>query len=225
MLQSKQLVCPAQIEAVIFDVDGLLLDTEGIYTDVTQKVIQEWGDYSLSNKLKASLLGLGQEEGCQRLIDAFSLPVSYAELLLKMEDLYRAYFPNCKPKQGAKELVLELIRKNVPIAIGTSSSKEYLDWKLQKHQDWFSHFQTIVTPEHKDVQQAKPSPDIYVTAAKELGIDPQACIVFEDSPAGISAAKSAGMYAVAIPEETTSLDRLQHADTILTSLSAFTWHT
>jgi pseudouridine-5'-monophosphatase len=114
-----------------------------------------------------------------------------------------------------------LSANNVPIAVGTSSSRHFFDLKTTLHKDLFALFDTIVTADDPQVGAAKPAPDIFLVAAQRLGIPAAQCMVFEDSPFGITAAKAAGMLAIAVPDPAMPAEKFSHADRVIRSLESF----
>lgn len=208
------------IKAVIFDMDGLLLDTEGIYTEVTQMIAQRHGrnfDWSI----KQNTIGLGAGDLAAYIVKALDLPMTPDEFMETRAPLMAERFPHAMAMAGAETLVRHLKAAGVPIAVGTSSSRHYFAQKTTLHQEWFALFDTVVTADDPEVGAAKPAPDIFLVAARRLGVEPKDCLVFEDSPFGITAAKTAGMFAIAVPDAAMPAEKYLHADDKLKSLLEF----
>ncbi|WP_397450836.1 HAD-IA family hydrolase [Pseudomonas sp. NA-150] len=208
------------IKAVIFDMDGLLLDTEGIYTEVTHLIASRYGR-AFDWEVKRDTIGRGARDFAGYVINALELPMSIDEFLTTREPMLNERFPQSSAMAGAEALVRHLAANNIPIAVGTSSSVHYFEAKTTLHRAWFELFDTVVTADDPQVGAAKPAPDIFLVAARRLGVDPKDCLVFEDSPLGVTAAKAAGMYAVAVPDSHMPLEQYTHADLCLPSLEAF----
>lgn len=208
------------IRAVIFDMDGLLLDTEQIYTDVTQAIVGPYG-HRFDWTVKQDTIGLGEIALAERIISAFDLPMTATDFLARREPLLQSRFAAVPAKPGAERLVRHLAAHDIPIAVGTSSSRALLELKSGPHQDWFALFDVIVTADDEAVQHAKPAPDIFRVAAQRLGCTPAQTLVFEDSPFGIQAAKAAGMPVIAVPDAAMDRTRFDHAHDVIDSLCVF----
>ncbi|OGG96430.1 MAG: HAD family hydrolase [Candidatus Lambdaproteobacteria bacterium RIFOXYD2_FULL_50_16] len=209
-----------KIKAVIFDMDGLLLSTEPIYTEVTKAVVSQFGK-SFDWALKSKMIGRGRIESAQILIDGLSLPLTPDGLYELQKPLMEKAFLLAQPMPGAFALTSALVVQTVPIALATSSNQHLYQIKTHQHQVWFSQFSAIVTGDDPLVAHCKPAPDIFLEAARRLRIAPEFCLVFEDAPTGIAAAKAAGMAAVAVPDPHMDLAEYQDADLILGSLEYF----
>ena len=186
------------VRAVLFDLDGVLLDTEPLYTKGIQQVVSAWGkvyDWSI----KRDMIGRSELEGARILISRLELPVSIEEYMARREPALLALFANAPHMQGAPELVQALAERNVPMAVATSSKTRLFQLKTTPHA-FFSVFQTVVCGDDPEVKALKPAPDIFLAAARRIAQEPAACLVIEDSPAGVRAAKSAGMQVIAIPD-------------------------
>ena len=210
-----------RIKAVIFDMDGLLLDTEGIYTQVTQLISDRYGGRAFDWHFKQNTIGLGAYDLASYIVRALELPISPEAFLELRTPLMNERFPFAAAMAGAEALVRHLSAQGIPIAVGTSSSRHSFGHKTTLHREWFSLFGTIVTADDPEVGAAKPAPDIFLTAARRLGVAPEDCLVFEDSPFGVTAAKAARMTAIAVPDEAMADSKYHHADQIIRKLADF----
>jgi len=210
------------IKAVLFDMDGLLLETESIYTEVTQMIVGRY-DKVFDWSVKSHMIGRDSFEAATYLVKALELPFTPEYYLEERNALLDERFAFAKEKPGARALVAKLKEAGIPTAVATSSNQHHFAIKTSQHQDWFCLFDTVVTSDHADVKRAKPAPDIFLTAAAQLSITPEHCLVFEDAPSGVAAANSAGMSVVAVPDPNMSHDAFSDASDIIDSLEAFDW--
>lgn len=199
--------------------DGLLLDTEIIYTQVTQRIVGAFGK-EFNWSIKSNMIGLPSLESARYLVEALSLPIKPEDYLRQRDAFLRAAFPSCQALPGAQLLVNHLAVNRVPIAVATSSSREFYDLKTEQH-PWFSLFNAVVTADNAQVKHGKPAPDIFLYAAQVIGAQPQSTLVFEDAPSGLAAAKAAGMRAVVVPNVNMDKSRYTGADLIIDNLLEF----
>ena len=200
--------------------DGLLLDTEPIYTRATQQLVAPYGK-TFDWSVKSQMIGRPAAVSARILVDALELPIEPEEYLERREAIMIDLFPDAPAKPGARVLVEHLTGCDVPCAVATSSSLPHFDAKTARHGDWFAHFTTVVTADHPDVVHGKPAPDIFLTAARQLGVEPRACLVFEDAPSGVEAARAAGMSVVAVPDPAMDRAAFSDADLVLGTLHDF----
>jgi pseudouridine 5'-phosphatase len=202
---------------IIFDLDGVLLDTEPLYTRATQEVVGEFGkvfDWSV----KGDMIGRSALDGARTLIAALGIPLAPEEYLRRRKPLLEALFTEAEPIPGARELCEALGAAGVPLAVATSSDAHQLRLKTDRHA-WFSLFSTVVCGDDPRVSALKPAPDIFLVTARELGVDPEHCLVFEDSLAGVAAARAAGMQVVALPDAAMDARRYTDADLVIGSFA------
>jgi len=205
-------------EAVIFDLDGLLLDTEPLYQTAYSEVISRFGkDYD--QELRSNVLGRGEEEGAQMIVTAKQLPITAEELLNQRDELLEVLFLDCKPMPGAVELTKHLNKLGIPLAVATSSKEYFVGIKLRKHKDWFTIFDHLICGDNEQVKNSKPAPDIFIAAAKAINKDPTKCLVFEDSPSGAEAGYRAGAHVIAVQQDAQLREtRYPNANLVLSSL-------
>ena len=200
---------------VIFDLDGVLLDTEKLYTEATQAVVSEFGK-TFDWALKKRMMGRNELEAAQLLVDTLALPISAAEYLRRQRPIAEQLFRGATEIPGAEKFVASLADRGLTLSIGTSSTRRLFEIKT-RHLAWFSLFSAVVTGDHPEVRQLKPAPDIFLAAARANGGVPERCLVLEDSPAGVLAGRAAGMSVVAIPDAALDDSHFAAADLIVRS--------
>lgn len=130
-------------------------------------------------------------------------------------------YPQAQFLPGVIRLTKHLYQNQIPSAIATSSSRHHFNMKTIHHQQWLSLFDCFVLGDDPEIRQGKPAPDIFLIAAKRLGANPEQCLVFEDSIAGMEAALAAKMSVVAIPDPDLDKTLYRNAHQILNSLTEF----
>ncbi len=204
----------------LFDMDGLLLDTEIIYTEVTQSIVSRFGK-TFDWSIKANMIGLPAMVSAKYLVNTLQLPISAETYLQERDQLLCAKFPTCRAMPGAENLIRNLHSHAIPMAVATSSSRDLFNLKTAKHQNWFKLFNTIVTGDDPEIKHGKPAADIFNVAAKRLNANPQNTLVFEDAPSGLAAGIAAGMRVIVVPDPNMDQSRYQTAERILNSLEEF----
>ncbi|MDR1726513.1 MAG: HAD-IA family hydrolase [Acidobacteriota bacterium] len=209
-----------EITHVIYDNDGLLLDTEPFYTAAHGAVAARYGK-TFDWSVKGRVIGLRAEDSARIVIDALRLPLTVPEYLEARRAKLEELFPQAEPLPGAVRLTRHLARLGVPQAVATSADRPHFELKVTRHREWYGVFDLVVTGDDPDVGEGKPAPDIFLLAAARMGAEPGRCLVLEDSPAGVAAARAAGMYAVAVPDP--HMDRAEYgaAHEVLDSLERF----
>lgn len=178
----------------IFDMDGLLLDTEFIYEKSVRAICESFGkDYRQDVRLK--VMGTTEQKTAETVINECEVPLTVEEFLHRLDDLVRVEFQHLNLMKGAERLLRHLHGSNVPFCLATSSGKEMAKIKMSSHSglfELFSHY--VMGSTDPEVINGKPAPDIFLIAARrfEDKPDPSKCLVFEDSPNGIKSAIAAG---------------------------------
>lgn len=190
--------------AVIFDMDGLLVDSESVWLIAEKEMIESRG-YVYTDEVRAQIVGLRMDEFIVKLHEIYQfeddLAVLHDQLLARMLELIPE---RVQPQPGARELIAYIVRHNIPTAIASSSAVSIIDATV-KAQGWEDVFAVRCSAE--DEARGKPAPDVYLTASRRLNIAPTNCLALEDSPNGARAAVAAGMTCYAVPDAShTSID-------------------
>ncbi|KAF8426027.1 HAD-like domain-containing protein [Tirmania nivea] len=204
------------IRACLFDMDGLLLNTEDLYTQVTNTILKEFDRPLLPWSVKAKLQGRPGPSSLEVFMQWANLPISTSEWLVRSSALQRKIFPSCAPLPGVTDLLQTLLAAGVEIAVATSSNSTNYALKashLQKEVfDFFPPSQIIKGDDPRIPHgRGKPSPDIYLLALETINarrkaegkdeIEPRETLVFEDAVLGVEAGRRAGMGVVWVPHE------------------------
>ena len=200
--------------------DGLLLDTEIFYTQVTQTIVGRFGK-TFDWSLKSNMIGRPSIDSARYLVSELDLPITAEQYLEERDGMLRKAFANCEPLPGAENLVRLLKQSGIPIALASSSSHELYEIKTHRHRSWFDLFDAVVTGDHPAIEKGKPAPDIFLHAADQINAQPHTTLVFEDAPSGLQAGKAAGMQVVVVPNPEMDKARYRDADLILSSLQEF----
>ena len=184
--------------AVVFDMDGLMFNTEDVYTAVGTEILRRRG-CEFTVELKNRMMGLRPQPTFEAMIRYCNLSDTWQELAAESNRLFIDMLDErLASLPGLLELLAALEQAGIPKAIGTSSSRKLVAACLKPFQ-MEQRFQFILAAE--DITHGKPHPEIYLTAARRFGIPPAEMMVLEDSQNGCIAAASAGAYTVAVPGE------------------------
>jgi HAD superfamily hydrolase (TIGR01549 family) len=188
---------PSPFYAVIFDLDGVLADSEPWWNQIDAKLLAEYG-VSYRGEYHRNVLGVSYRLAVEFYKNAFHISASVEELMRRRGEIATDFFANRVGLFSSAKTTLEQLREmKLPLAVATSSVSASARPFLERT-GIRSLFSVVVTGD--EVQQGKPHPEIYLRAAKKLGISPEACLVIEDALAGIAAAKAANMRVAAIPD-------------------------
>ncbi|KRZ25907.1 Pseudouridine-5'-monophosphatase [Trichinella pseudospiralis] len=197
MIANEKFLQP--VTHVIFDLDGLLLDTETVHGECINEVMGRFGK-QLTCDLAVQIRGRPQKEGFQLLVEKANLPISADELIQLTDEKERKRFPESKLMPGAERLVKHLHQHSIPMAVCTSEKGEYYKLKISKYPELFKlmHHATCI-PEEKEISRGKPHPD--------------------DSVSGALSGIAAGMQVVLVPDE--SLDKSKYPNVTCAIKSLF----
>ena len=204
------------MKAVIFDMDGVIIDSEPIHFEVDMQTMREFG-VNISKDELNKYVGTTNEYMLNDLINKYKIQKSIKEILeYKMElTIRRIKETKINAISGIPELLISLKHKNIKTAIGSSSPKELIITVIEKFQ-LGKYFDCIVSGD--EVKEGKPKPDIYLEVSKRIGVNPEECIVIEDSRNGVLAAKNAGMKCFGFRNVNSGNQDLSKADIIVDSI-------
>jgi len=206
------------LRALVFDLDGVIWDGEPLYHEAFNVVLAPYGHY-VSDTDYSEIIGLSVEAAWDWVRRRFSMTESPAVF-------YRAYNmavlelmkQPAEPLPGVRELLAELRRREIPVGLASASLRQWVDATLAGL-GLQNTFDTTVSA--SEVHRSKPAPDLYLAAAKELGVPPERCLAVEDTASGIAAAKAAGMLALQVRAASTALPPLPQADFVIEDYSQF----
>jgi HAD superfamily hydrolase (TIGR01509 family) len=180
-------------DAVIFDLDGVLVDSERTWNGAKEALVRSAGGV-WRDEAPHVMMGMSSVEWAAYLHDELQVPMDVEEInrevVARMEETYRRELPLLP---GASEAVRAL-GERWPLALASSSNRELIDLVLE-----LSGFAFGVTVSSEEVPRGKPAPDVYLAAASGLGVAPERCVAIEDSSNGLRSAAAAGMAVIAVP--------------------------
>ena len=187
------------VRGVLFDLDGVVIDTEKLYTRFWMEAARDLG-YPMTREQALQLRSLGSDLGQRKLESFFGTGIRYDAVRARRIEMMEAFLAEhgVEEKPGIRELLAHLKEKGIPCAITSSSSVPVIRRHLGSL-GLLGCFAALCSG--KDVPNGKPAPDIYLHGAATLGVAPEDCLAIEDSPAGIESAWRAGCMAVIVPDQ------------------------
>lgn len=201
-------------EAFIFDMDGVLVNSEPFYVEVEQSNFRHLG-LEISEKEHQAYQGTATDRMWQLIKERHGIEHPVDELVKMTNSLVTPYFNSLEkmePMPGVKNLIEKLKEKGIPLAVASSSYADVIEIILQKT-GLKSYFDVVVSSQMAGA--SKPEPDIFLLTARKLSVPPEKCIVIEDSTNGIKAAKAAGMFCIAFAGPGSELQDQTQADLIV----------
>lgn len=188
------------LKAVVFDLDGLMLNTEDVFAMSGEQLLERRG-LKMTSEFHHAMLGRRPDEAFQNLKDLTGITDTIEQLKAETRELFQAIAADhLATMPGLDDLFAGIDALSLPKAVATSSPRDYLNDMLSRF-DLQSHFEFTLTAE--DVAHGKPHPEIYQTAARRFDIPTHSMLVLEDSQAGVTAGASAGAVTVAVPNQHT----------------------
>jgi beta-phosphoglucomutase family hydrolase len=206
-------------EAVIFDMDGILIDSEPLHIQLEEEIFKEIGA-NVSFEEHISFVGTTSHYMWEYVINKYNIPHTVEELVEMDRKRYFDYISKnddaIKPIEGVDKLVRELYSKKVKLAVASSSPIKVIKLVV-KRLKLESYFDELVSGDF--VKRSKPHPDIFIYAAEKLLVEPERCLVIEDSNKGVLAAKSAGMKVVGFINPNSGNQDINMANMVIRSFS------
>ena len=199
------------IKAIIFDRDGVIINTEGLVASSVTQAFKHFG-YTVTKEDLNYIIGRSADKYKDYFLSKHNF--DFEEYRKLQKEMFTKDINNIPVFHKTIELIKELYSRNIPIALTTSAGKETTK-EILTHIGIYNMFNVIVTKE--DCVNHKPDPEPYLLTAKKLNIEPKDCLVLEDSELGVQSAISAGMYCFAIPNEYTQHQNFNIATKILNS--------
>ena len=204
--------CDVMIKAIIFDLDGVIVESEKAHIEAEQQAFLEHG-VQISAEGLHKYTGTTAKMMFTELIKKHKLNTTFEEIFSQKEEiLFKLLEQEAEPTRGVIELLEKLKKRNVKLAIGSSSNKKLIEYVLRKLS--ITHlFDCVVSAEN--IVHSKPNPEIFLKAAAELGVSPVECAVIEDAKLGVEAAKRAGIKCVGYRNPNSGQQDLSKADMII----------
>ena len=206
---------PASIRAVVFDLDGLMFDTEALFFRVSAEMVAARGK-TFTPEIMRAMIGRRSVEAGYMLKTMTGLDEPLDVLLADVRQRFYAEMETAvHPTPGLFHLLDRLGHHGLPLAVATSSRRSYAAQLLGQHR-LLNRFRFVLGSE--DVARGKPDPEIYLTAIERFDVPPRSVLVLEDSPAGVASGRAAGAYVVGVPHEHSPARAMQSADLIVPGL-------
>lgn len=204
-----------EIRAVVFDLDGLMLNTEDIFELAGVELLRRRG-LQMTDEIRRGMMGRRAHEAFEVLKQKTGIHDDLMTLMLETKEIFGQLSENRLAMMPGLATLLELIeRRQLPKAVATSSPRPYMEYHLEKF-NLLPRFQVTLTAE--DVIHGKPHPEIYLTAASRLNVLPEQMLVLEDSETGSLAAASAGAFVVSVPSRHTDYGDFSRSNLVIPSL-------
>ena len=209
----------ARFSAVVWDVDGVLIDSEPLHEETISTVCARYG-YDFGKKESEQWLGKSMAEMWRSIPELRGFGLTFDELLDKLVERYIERVHGDMARRPAPEIVGRLAARGVPQGAASSSPRRVVEANVAAV-GVDGHLDAVVAVD--DVENGKPAPDLYLEAAARLGMAPAVCLAVEDTATGVAAARAAGLTVIAWPNEMTAGMDFSRADFRLDDLEAFDW--
>ena len=203
------------LKGIIFDMDGVIIDSEPIHYEIEQNLLKKLGA-NLSKKEHATFIGTTDYNMWSSLKERYNLEPSVEEIIDMKKELFLRNIDKIQLIDGFYDFMTMLYKKGYKLGLASSNNRKAVESIVEKFElDKYIE----VTMSGEDVSKGKPDPEIFLTTAKKLSINPEDCIVVEDAENGVVAAKAAGMKCIALQGNNIGLQDLSNADIIIENFS------
>ena len=203
------------LKGIIFDMDGVIIDSEPIHYEIEQNLLKKLGG-KLSKKEHATFIGTTDYNMWSSLKEIYNLEPSVEEIIDMKKELFLRNIDKIQLIDGFYDFMTMLYKKGYKLGLASSNNRKSVESIVEKFElDKYIE----VTMSGEDVSKGKPDPEIFLTTAKKLSINPEDCIVVEDAENGVVAAKAAGMKCIALQGNNIGLQDLSNADIIIENFS------
>ncbi|KAL4190650.1 hypothetical protein AMTRI_Chr07g76770 [Amborella trichopoda] len=203
------------VSHVILDLDGTLLNTDGIVDDILKVYLVKYGK-RWDGRGAQKRIGTTPLEAAKAIVEDYELPCTTEEFNAEVTPLFSDQWSKIKAQPGADRLIKHLCSNGIKIALASNSPRENIEEKISYHDGWKQSFSVIIGG--NEVREGKPSPEIFLRAAEKLNAEASNCLVIEDSLPGVTAGKAAGMEVVAVPSLPKQANLFTAADEVINSL-------
>lgn len=187
------------MKAVIFDMDGVVSDTQGFQSEAESKLLEKFGIHISPDEITAKYAGVSDREWLKLMFDQAGQTVDIDKIVKeKREMVFEIATGHIQPIEGSQTLLNMLKEKGFPLAIASASAKPFINLVI-KELGLENVFEVLVSAD--ETAKGKPAPDIFLLAAEKLGVRPQDCVVIEDGIKGMEAAKNAGMKCLGLVKD------------------------
>ncbi len=181
------------VQAVIFDLDGVLLDSEQLWNEAKRTVVDDAGG-TWSDDAPTDMMGMSAPEWTAYLRDELAVDRPLEDINRAVVDAMRALYRDELPLLPGAQAAVKALGERWPLGLASSSNREIIDLVVEE-----AGFRFDVTVSSEEVERGKPAPDVYLRAAELLGVDASACVAIEDSSNGLRSADAAAMAVIAVP--------------------------
>lgn len=190
----------SRVHAIIFDMDGLMIDSEPYHCRSFDKVFRQFGKRLTEEENNKHYVGISDKDAAEDMVQRYGLPLLPDDLVRQKQDAYLTYLTQVTPQPGLLDLLNKLKMRKYKTAVASSSMLREIEAVVSalKVKSFFD-----ILCSAQEVQHGKPAPDLFLYAAERLVIPPAQCLVLEDATSGVRAAKAAGMFSIAVPSRET----------------------